>query len=62
MDRVCRSTPKTYWTPQSQSYAMQIWNYGEETIQPPSIMEEAENAIEKLNNKSPWVDNLQANY
>jgi hypothetical protein len=40
---------------------MQICNYGEETIQPPSIIEEDENAIEKLNNKSPWVDNLQAN-
>jgi hypothetical protein len=38
---------------------MQIHNYGEETIQPLPIMEEVENAIEKLkNNTSPGSDNL----
>jgi hypothetical protein len=39
----------------------QISKYGEETIQPPPIMEEYENSIEKLKNKkSPGLDNLQA--
>jgi hypothetical protein len=40
---------------------MQICNCGEETTEPPPVMGEAENAIEKLSkNKSPGLDNLQA--
>jgi hypothetical protein len=38
-----------------------LCRYDEEIAQPPPIMEKVENAVEKLkNNKSSWVDNLQA--
>jgi hypothetical protein len=38
---------------------MQICNYGEETIDPPPIIEKVEDPIEKLkNNTSPGLDNL----
>jgi hypothetical protein len=40
---------------------MQICNYGEETIEPPPVKEEVENAIENLkNNKSSGLYNVQA--
>jgi hypothetical protein len=31
---------------------MQICNYAEQTIEPPPVMEEVENAIEKLKNNN----------
>jgi hypothetical protein len=50
-------------TPESElsgDNGMQICNYGEQTMERSPLMEEVENAKEKLkNNKYPGLDNLQ---